>query len=60
MSLKFLKTIQNYIVKKKSLVKKLNLNFKKMLKQTSDESILEVWKDIVSVNSTVKRSIPDR
>lgn len=31
-----------------------------MLKQTSDESILEVWKDIVSVNSTVKRSIPDR
>ena len=28
--------------KKKSLVKKLNLNFKKMLKQTSDESILEV------------------
>lgn len=60
MSLKFLKTIQNYIVKKKSLVKKLNFNFKKMLKQTSDESILEVWKDIVSVNSTVKRSIPDR
>ena len=31
-----------------------------MLKQTSDESILEVWKDIVSVNSTVKRNIPDR
>lgn len=31
-----------------------------MLKQTSDESILEVWKDTVSVNSTVKRSIPDR
>lgn len=31
-----------------------------MLKQTSDESILEVWKDIISVNSTVKRSIPDR
>ena len=31
-----------------------------MLKQTSDESILEVWKDIVSVNWTVKRSIPDR